>query len=968
MTSSKTVFLLLFLSVTSTWQSPIEEKETKNWKLKSEQNLQISIDDEEITTYRLPNNTLPVRYDIWLQTDVDKANFAFEGRVKIQIQAVEATDTVTLHFLDITIKNIDHIDGSGNILNSSLAFELIQPYEFLKIALPRQMTINEEFILHISYNGTLKISNEGFYRAYYVDYTTPNNDIIYYAVTQFESTDARHAFPCYDEPGIRAPIGLQIQHDRSYTAYSNMPVITINEVPGTNYVTTVFEDTPKMQTYLLAFLVSPFKYIANNDTVFPQKILAKPSSIDNGEADYAAMIADPILKKFINHLDVNFTLPKLDHAAITQFAAGAMENWGLITYRESALLLSTSYSESQIAYYRMYIAEVIAHEIAHQWTGNLVSPSWWTDLWLNEGFATLYECYIPHLLWPNDGYDEDCRIANLAIALRNDLPTSRFSVPMSYYVETPVAIDGRFSFVSYEKSGSVLKMFQEALSVETFTKGVSQYLKKMSFKAAVPDDLFSSLQEACDEDQPGNGLDIASIMKTWVYQAGYPLISLTKSGQNLTISQNRYPNASEVYSVPISFATKSNPDFENKKVGLWLHDSSITLPFNAFGMDENDWIIFNIQQTGYYRIAYDSNLWAAIARDLNENHNAIHLINRRVLQDELNIGYNTLATLHASDIFEFESYLKSENNYLVWNDAGNILRSLNTSLFNTEIYPRYLEFIKTISHSHMENVGLEATDGETADITQLRIRVKTFNCYAFDEDCLAHEHQKLITYMRNSTENPIPDFCSGFRHANSTIYAYYLEQLADNSALINRNRIVSNIGCSLNKNLLGLVVELVEDSANVLTSSERLTIIRNMLTTSTVGFEVAFAYIGRNIESISSYLTQLSTTVNTNSTADQLTKILNDAVAEGFLTEANSLNLKNSINANLAWQKKHYDSVVNWFKNIDETTLAPTTTTDNFTETADDSTTTPVATTTNSGASITASFILTAFLFFVTFK
>jgi aminopeptidase N len=333
MARGKVVLLLLLFSVASTWQIPLDgldEKETKNWKLKDEQNLQVeTLDDDEPTTYRLPNNTVPVRYDIWLKTDIDKQNFAFEGQVKIQIRAVEATESVTLHYRDLTVNQVDLVDASETVLNELLPFEYVTPvaYEFLRITLPRAMAIGEEFILRIAYNATLKTSNAGFYRADYTDYTTANNDTVYYAVTQFESTDARHAFPCFDEPGIRAPIGLRIKHDKSYSAHANMPDISTIVEEGTDYVTTVFGDTPSMQTYLLAFLVSPFDFVPNNDTVFPQRIFAKPASIASGEADYAAAIADPILKKFISHLGVNFTLPKLDHAAITQFAAGAMENW-----------------------------------------------------------------------------------------------------------------------------------------------------------------------------------------------------------------------------------------------------------------------------------------------------------------------------------------------------------------------------------------------------------------------------------------------------------------------------------------------------------------------------------------------------------------------------------------------------------------------------------------------------------------
>lgn len=189
------------------------------------------------------------------------------------------------------------------------------------------------------------------------------NETIWYATTKFEPHHARHLMPCYDEPAIRAAIGLQVQHDKSYNTYANMPLKNRTAVDGSDYVISEFHDTPPMQTYLLAFLVSAFKYVSNNATDIEQRIFAKPQSIDDGEGDYAASISDAILKKFEELLDVKYPLPKLDHAAITQFPSGAMENFGFISYQESALLLKKSYNAAQNLTYTKYIARVVAHEV-----------------------------------------------------------------------------------------------------------------------------------------------------------------------------------------------------------------------------------------------------------------------------------------------------------------------------------------------------------------------------------------------------------------------------------------------------------------------------------------------------------------------------------------------------------------------------------------------------------------------------
>lgn len=323
------------------------------------------LDEDGYVTYRLPNNTRPVRYDLWVQTDVEKEIFNFTGQVKIRIRAEEDTDYVTLNIRETVIDVINLINAETNeIISTALTSERLDPVdrEFLKIHLPSAVNRGDEFILDISYHGELHVaSDNGFYRASYEDQTT--HELVYYATTKFEPHHARHLMPCYDEPQIRAPIGLQVKHDKSYHTFSNMPLENRTEVVGSDYVISKFQDTPSMQTYLLAFLISAFKYKSNDAEDIEQRIFAKPQSIDDGSADYAASISDDILKKFEQILKVPYMLPKLDHAAITEFPSGAMENFGFITYREQGLLLYENYTEAQIYSNKKYIARLLAHEV-----------------------------------------------------------------------------------------------------------------------------------------------------------------------------------------------------------------------------------------------------------------------------------------------------------------------------------------------------------------------------------------------------------------------------------------------------------------------------------------------------------------------------------------------------------------------------------------------------------------------------
>jgi aminopeptidase N len=232
--------------------------------------------------------------------------------VEILIRVLEPTSEITLHYRQINIVKIEQRRADNLIFRKDLEFYTIPSHDFLKVNLTEVSNVGDEFLLDIQYVGVLRGDGAGFYRAYYDE----NGIRVWYGTTQFQISDARHAMPCYDEPGIRAPIQLSIIHGANYHAISNTPIDRVE--PFGIYRRTIFEPTPPMQTYLLAFLVSPFEYVSNNDTRVEQRIYAKPESIRNSEADYAINLVKPMLEKFEEYLNFNFPLRKMDHAAITQ--------------------------------------------------------------------------------------------------------------------------------------------------------------------------------------------------------------------------------------------------------------------------------------------------------------------------------------------------------------------------------------------------------------------------------------------------------------------------------------------------------------------------------------------------------------------------------------------------------------------------------------------------------------------------
>lgn len=558
-------------------------------------------------------------------------------------------------------------------------------------------------------------------------------------------------------------------------------------------------------------------------------------------------------------------------------------------------------------------------------------------MWLNEGFATVYEYLIPHILYPELGFYELFRTSCVQSSLRNDIPSSASSVPMSYYVEEPTAIRGRFNFISYQKAGTVLMMFLEALGTDIFHKGLENYLNENHFGVGDPSKLFAGIQNAY-----GNGLNIEALMSSWTTQAGYPILRVERFGDKLKFSQKRYPTGdSEPFAIPLTYATKSNPDFEKKIVSTWITEKEQEVNVIEFNLGESDWIIFNNQQIGFYRLDYSEDLWENILDGLRNNREKIHLINRRILQEELNIGISVSKSISASIMFKILNSLENEDNYLVWNDANVNFQFLNRTLFNKNIYDNYMQFLQELTNSVIERIGYEATDLEPTEITQLRLRVKTLNCDAFNYDCMQHEHTKLINYHQNENENPAPDFCLGFRLAEKDIYDHYLTELTSNSSLKNRNLIARTIHCSLNKDFLGVLIVAVEDETNILTTDERTNIINFMLVSSSISFNVAFDYIQRNVEKIKSFRNQLIAAVNTQEIFDELKLMLTKAVSDGILTQPESNEIQAAINEKLNWHEKYSEEVENYLKDFKPITTESSTTPTTAAGSSENPTTTP---------------------------
>ncbi|XP_013141776.1 PREDICTED: aminopeptidase N-like, partial [Papilio polytes] len=491
-------------------------------------------------------------YDVRLIFDVDpKTNYSFFGVADILLDVKKPTSKIVLHAQDYTIAEDKVVfQGAGDVPVAT-SVKINDTYNFLTITLNKELLEGTSYRVQIPFYGNLKIGLDGVYISTYVNKKNKLRE--YLIATQFEAISARKGFPCFDEPIYKATFKLNIGHHEEFTAVSNMPLFnttTVNVLEDVwpwetiakkfkkdraHFVWDQFENSVPMSTYLVAFVVSKFAYVESPPELANTKfrIWARSDAID--QTAYAANLGPRVLSHFERWFNVSFPLPKQDMIAIPDFSAGAMENWGLVTYRETALL----YDNQQSSFLnKERVAEVIAHELAHQWFGNLVTMKWWSDLWLNEGFATFAASVGVAATEPGWRADRSYAVDNILSVLSLDALES--SHPVSVPIDNPKRISEIFDEISYRKGSTIIRMMTMFLGEHVFREAINNYLVKHSYGNAEQDDLWSELTAATQRHGGlSRNVTVKQIMDTWTTQTGYPLLTVTRdySDNSLTISQ-----------------------------------------------------------------------------------------------------------------------------------------------------------------------------------------------------------------------------------------------------------------------------------------------------------------------------------------------------------------------------------------------------------------------------------------------
>lgn len=480
----------------------------------------------------LPGDLVPVHYDVSI-FDIDLNRDTYGGLVKISLAVRQATNRLVLHFRDLTISSVEAKDGEMHSIGGKIV-ESNTEKEYFVAEFGERFSENSEIVVEVGFSGIIQTNMAGFYRSGYKDGESDKTMLL----TQFEATDARRAFPCMDEPALKATFEVHITAPSELTVLGNTPVAAAVSVSNSETITS-FHRTPRMSTYLLAWAIGEFEYIESHTKALyadnkPLPVRIYTTRGYNYQAELALELAPKIVDFFSEIFEIKYPLPKLDLIAVHSFSHNAMENWGLITYRSTALLYDPATSSPE---YKQKVAYVVAHEIAHQWFGNLVTMQWWDELWLNEGFATWVGYLAVDHLFP----DWDIFSAFVSTSLQTALTLDglRNSHPIKVPVVDALDIDQLFDQISYLKGASTIMMLSGYLGRETFLRGVAIYLSCNKYGNATSDDLWQGLAAA-------SGQDVASMMHQWINSIGFPVVDVSVHEQSLVFTQNRFLNGGGV--------------------------------------------------------------------------------------------------------------------------------------------------------------------------------------------------------------------------------------------------------------------------------------------------------------------------------------------------------------------------------------------------------------------------------------
>lgn len=649
---------------------------------------------------RLFQNFVPENYN--LSINLDRINKTFSGVATIR--GISKSNNITLHSKDLNIKSIT-LDGKEAEYGFGDDDTLIINHPDIK---------NGKHIIVISYDAKISESMHGLYPSYY-NHNGVKKELL---ATQFESHHAREAFPCVDEPEAKATYDVTLTTENDVVVLGNMPIKS--QTNDGDKLITEFETSPIMSSYLLAWVVGDLhKKTAKTKSGVEVNVWATPAQ-SSESLDFALDITTRTVDFYDQYFGTPYPLPKLDNVALPDFSSGAMENWGLITYREVALLAEPGKNSIDS---KRYIAKVVAHEISHQWFGNLVTMKWWNDLWLNESFASLVEYTAVDALEPNWKIWQDFDSGESIIALRRDSLAGVQSVQTD--VNHPDEISSLFDgAIVYAKGARLLQMLETYIGEDAFQSGLKDYFKKFTYQNTEAVDLWNCLSQSSSKD-------IASFMNTWISQSGFPVIHVTQDDDQINIIQeqltsDRSKQSEKLWPITLNCNDENAPSiFDTREI--------------SFTKSANSAIRFNINSDAHFVTHYDSNLLNQLIDQVKNNE--LSEVDRLQLLHEQTILANAGIVSSASLIQILNAY-QNETSEAVWDIIALTINSLKKFVEQDEVSEQKLRKLTgDLAKKQFNRLGWDKISGETESDTKLRNLIIGMMLYSEQKEIIEHAIQ-----------------------------------------------------------------------------------------------------------------------------------------------------------------------------------------------------------------------------------
>ena len=695
----------------------------------------------------LPTDVSPVNYKVKLTPDL--SNFTFAGEVEITVKIHKKCSKIVMNSHELTIKSASYSPAAAAPRVETASIEMNVEEQTVSFQFSRQLQPGTTGVVSVVYDGILNRDMKGFYAYMYKKDGVEK----YGAATQFENSYARQCLPCFDEPAHKATFDSTLVVDSDLVALSNNNVVNeaTDVVDGSKKVIT-YERTPLMSTYLLAYVIGEYEFVEGHSSTGVLVRLYTPVG-KTSQGTYGLDVAVKSLDLFEEYFDFPYPLNKLDLVTIPDFGSGAMENWGLITFRECKVLVDAKLSSTA----QKTVATVyITHEVAHMWFGNLVTMQWWKQLWLNEGFANFMECVGTDHCDPSFEIWHQYMCDNFIVALDLDALDNSHAIEID--VKTPAEASEVFDSISYDKGSAVVRMIYYWIGADKFQAGVRAYFKKHAYQNTVSEDLWAAFESA-------SGLPVEDVMSTWTTKMGYPVldvseVSSTDDSVTLKISQRKYCSdmtggsvSDDLWSIPINFITSGNGG-RDQSLLLTTRETEFTVdnvPKDGFVKLNPDWV-------GFYRVNYSEDMLTKLIAAIDGNELSS--------KDRLNVQ-NDVFAMASAGLTSHTSYLKmltafgEEMDYVVLFDISSKLDALNPVIWlDTETHAMFKEIKQTIFTKVAKKLGFDSKPGESH--LHVLLRAKAI-ASSGSEEILAESKKRLMESIASGEALP-GDICESVYH------------------------------------------------------------------------------------------------------------------------------------------------------------------------------------------------------------